>query len=84
MARALASTALAPTSGTRARISSTRSPRCAAVVPRASRGDEVGRTDALSERARAFLASGLAATTVLAAAAPVARAWVVEKTSRTM
>ena len=74
MAHAHPSTALAPTSGTRARVSSTRSSRCATLVPRASRGGEVGRTDALSERARAFLASGLAATTVLAAVAPVARA----------
>ena len=74
MAHAHAPTALAATCGTRARVSSSRTPRCAAVVPRASRGDAVGRTDALSERARAFLASSLAATAVFAAVAPVARA----------
>ena len=74
MAHAHAPPALAATCGTRARGSSSRTPRCAAVVPRASRGDAVGRTDALSERARAFLASSLAATAVFAAVAPVARA----------
>ena len=51
MAHAHAPIALAPTCGTRARVSSSRTPRCAAVVPPASRGDAVGRTAALSERA---------------------------------